>query len=74
MVWEVLRLSVSFVSFWGRKHVSEGMDPPLWLRILRAMYSVRLLFVGHMRIFTRNYAVYWSQLTANRQCSLRPVS
>ena len=24
--------------------------------------------------FTRNYAVYWSQLTTNSQCSLRPVS
>ena len=23
--------------------------------------------------FTRNYAVYWSHLTANSQCSLRPV-
>ena len=24
--------------------------------------------------FTCNYAVYWSQLTADSQCSLRPVS
>ena len=24
--------------------------------------------------FTRNYAVYWSQLTANSQCSLQQIS
>ena len=30
MVWEVLRLNVSFVCFWGRKNVSvgrAGIDP-----------------------------------------------
>ena len=26
-------------------------NPTLWLRILRAMHAVRLLFIGHLRIF-----------------------
>ena len=39
------------------------------------IYSTLLSGTNFMKCnFMRNYAVYWSQLTANSQCSLRPVS
>ena len=46
MVWEVLRLNVSIVCFWGRKNVSvrrAGIDPLTVRYINFSLWSHRLL-------------------------------